>query len=159
MNDERKPLEEITAAEIMVSDVITIKEDASVQQLAELMAKKQISGVPVVDDQNRVVGIVTEGDMVEMDADIHFPHYIQFLDSVIFLESMKKFNQRLRHVAATSVRDIMTTEVHTIGKDTPLHKIATIMSDKNVNRLPVVDGDILVGIVTRADVVRAMSRG
>ncbi|MCL6093290.1 MAG: CBS domain-containing protein [Actinomycetota bacterium] len=148
---------EPTAAEIMTADAVTVHENAKVHEVAQLMSEHNISGVPVVNDNHQVVGIVTEGDMVEMDADIHFPHYINFLDSVIFLESTRKFDKRVRHVFASSVRDIMTTEVETVQKETPLHEIATLMSDRKVNRLPVLDGDKLVGIVTRADVVRAMA--
>lgn len=152
-------MEDLKASDIMQKKVITISEDASVQDLAELLAEKKISGVPVIDQQNRVVGIVTEGDLVSLDADIHFPHYIQFLDSVIFVESVKKFDERIRKAAAARVGQIMTTEVVTIQLDTPLNELATLMTDKNINRLPVLDGDVLAGIVTRADVVRAMSGG
>ncbi|HDY69879.1 MAG TPA: CBS domain-containing protein [Actinobacteria bacterium] len=147
----------MTAADIMQTDVVTIKQDASVQELAELLAEKKISGVPVVDEDNRMVGIVSEGDLVALDADIHFPHYIQFLDSVIFLESMKKFDERLRKAAAAEVGQIMTTEVETVRRETPLTETATLMTDNKINRLPVVEGDVLVGIVTRADLVKAMA--
>lgn len=152
-------MSELTAADIMIRDVITIEEDASVKDLAELLSRKKISGVPVVDSQRRVVGIVSEGDLVSVDADIHFPHYIQFLDSVIFLESMKKFDERIRKAAAVEVGQIMTTDVITVQVDTPVSELATIMTDKEVNRLPVLDGEVLAGIVTRADVVRSMARG
>lgn len=148
----------LTAADIMQKNVVTVNEDATMQELAELLSKNRISGVPVVDDNNRVVGIATEGDLVTIDADIHFPHYIQFLDSVIFLESVKKFDERLRKAAAYRVREIMTTEVVTVQQDEPVESIATLMTDKEINRVPVLDGDVLVGIVTRADLVRAMSR-
>ncbi len=141
----------------MKSEVITIKEDASVQELAKLLAKKKISGVPVVDDENRVVGIVSEGDLVSQDADIHFPHYIELLGNIIYLESVKKYEERLEKAAASSVDDIMTKDVITVQTGATLSNIATLMTDKNVNRVPVVDGDILVGIITRADVVRAMA--
>ncbi|MEK7816820.1 MAG: CBS domain-containing protein [Actinomycetota bacterium] len=120
--------------------------------------QKNISGAPVVDDQKRVVGIVSESDLVSLDADIHFPHYIQFLDSVIFLESVKKFEERLRKTAATRIGQIMTTDVVTVQKDTPLHEVATMMTDMGVNRLPVLDGDVLAGIVTRASLVRSMTK-
>lgn len=142
----------------MESDVVTVSEDMTVQELAELLSRKKISGAPVVDNANRVVGIVSEGDLVTLDADIHFPHYIQFLDSVIFVESVKKFEDRLRKTAATRVRQIMTTDVIAVQKDTPLHEVATLMADRHVNRLPVLDGDLLVGIVTRANLVRSMSK-
>lgn len=152
-------MSELTAKEIMKSEVITINEDASVQDLAALLAKKKISGAPVVDDQNRVVGIVSEGDLVSQDADIHFPHYIELLGNIIYLESVKKYEEKLEKAAASSVRDIMTTDVVTVQHDAELHEIATLMTERQVNRVPVLDGDILVGIITRADVVRAMARG
>lgn len=156
---ERTLVKDLTAGDIMEASVITVDEDMTVQELAELLAKKKISGAPVVDDKNRVVGIVSEGDLVSLDADIHFPHYIQFLDSVIFLESMKKFEERLRKTAATRVKQIMTTDVVSVQKDAPLHEVATLMTDRRINRLPVLDGDVLVGIVTRANLVRSMSAG
>lgn len=148
-------MEDLTAAEIMQPEVITINEDATVQELAKLLAKKKISGAPVVDDLNRVVGIVSEGDLVSIDADIHFPHYIELLGNIIYLESIKKYEERLEKAAAGEVRDIMTTDVLTVQNDTPLSEVATLMIDKQVNRVPVVDGDVLVGIITRADIVRA----
>lgn len=150
---------EITAKEIMESDVVTISEDASVQELAALLAKKKISGAPVVDDQKRVVGIVSEGDLVSQDADIHFPHYIELLGNIIYLESVKKYEERLEKAGASSVRDIMTSDVVTVQMDANLNEIATLITERQVNRLPVLDGDILVGIITRADVVRAMAGG
>lgn len=152
-------MSELTAKEIMRPEVITISEDASVQDLAALLAKKKISGAPVVDGQHRVVGIVSEGDLVSQDADIHFPHYIELLGNIIYLESVKKYEEKLEKAAASSVRDIMTTDVVTVQKDAELHEIATLMTERQVNRVPVLDGDILVGIITRADVVRAMARG
>ena len=152
-------LEDVTAADIMKSDVITIKEEASVEELAKLLVRKKISGVPVVDDGNRVVGIVTEGDLVSADADIHFPHYIELLGNIIYLESVKKYEERLEKAAAVDVGEIMTRKVITVQRDAPLDEVATVMTDHRINRVPVVDGDILVGIITRADVVRAMARG
>ncbi len=149
---------EPTAADIMTANVVTIGAGATIDELAKLMARHRISGIPVTDEQDRVVGMVTEGDVVELDADVHFPHSINLFDSVIFLGSMKKFEQRLRHVVAASVRDIMSTDVISVGRDATLHEIATLMSDRQVNRLPVLDEGRLVGIVTRADVVRAMAR-
>jgi CBS domain-containing protein len=148
----------LTAADIMRKDVVTITEDATMQELAELLSTNQISGVPVVDNDNRVVGVATEGDLVSIDADIHFPHYIQLFDSVIFLESVKKFDERLRKAAAYRVRELMTTDVVTVQQDELVEKVATLMTDREINRLPVLDGDTLVGIITRADVVRAMSQ-
>ena len=152
-------MNDITAADIMQPNVITIKENDTVEHLAKLLAGKKISGVPVVDDDNRVVGIVSEGDLVAADADIHFPHFIELLGNIIYLESVKKYEERLEKAAAVEVGEIMTKHVHTVQRQAPLHEIATVMTDHRINRLPVVDGDILVGMITRADVVRAMAKG
>ncbi|MBE0429385.1 MAG: CBS domain-containing protein [Thermoleophilia bacterium] len=151
-------MKELTAAEIMQTKVFTIHQDATIGELSALLSKNHISGVPVVDDDNRVVGIVSEGDLVSLDADIHFPHYIELLGNIIYLESVKKYEERLAQAAAARVRDIMTKNVRTVQKDTTLSEIATLMTEKQVNRLPVLDGDVLVGIVARADVVRASAR-
>lgn len=150
-------MEHLTAADIMEPKVVTIKADTTVQKLADLLAKNKISGMPVVDDQNHVVGIVSEGDLVSLDADIHFPHYIELLGNIIYLESVKKYEERLRKAAAVMVGDLMTTDVISVQKDARLNEIATLMTDKQVNRLPVLDGDKLVGIIARADVVRAIA--
>lgn len=151
-------MEEMTAADIMQPNVVTVREETTVQELAELLSRKKISGTPVIDDQNRVVGIVSEGDLISIDADIHYPHFIELLGNIVYLESVKKYEDRLEKAAATKVADIMTTDVASVQKNAPIHEIATLMTDKQVNRLPVVDGDTLVGIVTRADLVRALSR-
>jgi CBS domain-containing protein len=143
----------------MKKDVVTIGEDATVQELAKLLGRKKISGVPVVDKQDRMVGIISEDDLVALDTDIHFPHYIELLGNIIYLESIKKYEERLEKAASGRVGDIMTTEVITAPPDATIHDIATLMEEHQVNRLPVVDGDELLGIVSRADIVRALARG
>jgi len=157
MADRRTPASgEPLVAEVMQRRVVTIGPDATVQELAELLRKKKISGVPVVDDGEHVVGIVTEGDLVAQDADLHFPHYIQFLDSIIYLESVKKFEERVRKAVGAYVRDVMTKDVLTVSPQTTVREVATLMSDHKINRVPVVEDGKLVGIVTRDDVVRSM---
>jgi len=157
MTDEgARATAEPTVADVMERRVVSIGPDATVQELAELLRKKKISGVPVVDEQERVIGIVTEGDLVAQDADLHFPHYIQFLDSIIYLESMKRFKERVRKAVGAYVREVMTKDVLTVSPQATVREAATLMSDNKVNRIPVVEGGKLVGIITRGDVVRSM---
>jgi CBS domain-containing protein len=150
-------LDNVTVREIMETNVVTIGPDATVQELAQLLSENNISGLPVVDKENHLLGVVTEGDVIVEDAELHFPHYIQFLDSVIYLESVNKFNERLRKTIGTKVGDIMTTEVRTVTPDTSVRDVATVMADHDVNRVPVLEDDVLVGIVARADIVRAIA--
>lgn len=150
-------MENVKVREIMETNVVTIDPDATVRELAEVLAKNNISGLPVVDKAGGLLGVVTEGDVILEDAELHFPHYIQFLDSVIYLESVRKFEERLRKTVGTKVADVMNTDVLTVDPDMSLRQVATIMADNNVNRVPVMENDRLVGIVARTDIVRAIA--
>jgi CBS domain-containing protein len=148
---------ELLAKNIMTKRVITIKRDASVKELSELLVKNKISGVPVVDDTGSLVGVATEGDLIVQDADLHFPRYFKLLDGIIYLESLNKFKRNLKKYLGTKVEDVMTSRLETVNVDTPVSEVANIMIRNNINRVPVLNkkGD-LVGIITRADIVKSM---
>ena len=148
----------LLAKDIMTKNVVTINEDASLKELADLLVKNKISGVPVLNAENRVVGMVSEADLIVQDARLHFPRYIQFLDSVIYLESLSHFEDELKKAIATKVKDIMTTRIDKVSPDDTLETVATMMVDKRRNRIPVFKGDTLIGIITRADIVKALSK-
>jgi CBS domain-containing protein len=148
---------DLTAKEIMNKKVITIKKDASINELSELLVNNKISGVPVLDENGSLAGIVSEGDIIVQNSDLHFPRYFKLLDAIIYLESLNKFKRSLQKHLATKVEDIMTVKVKTAGEDTPINEIADIMLDSRVNRLPVMDkNNKLVGIITRTDIVKSM---
>jgi CBS domain-containing protein len=149
--------DEPVAGDIMKTDVITIGPDATVKELAQLFEQHHISGCPVVDGQQRLIGIVTEGDLVAMDAELHFPMYIQFLDSLIYVESVHKFEERLRRALGAFVRDVMSTDVHSVGPEASVREVATLMTRHKINRIPVLDEDRrLVGIVGRHEVLASI---
>jgi CBS domain-containing protein len=150
-------VDELTVGEIMQTDVITVGPDTTVRELASILADKKISGVPVVDDEYEVVGMVSEADIIVQDAELHFPYYVPLLDSVIYLQSFNKFEDRLRKMFGSKVKEIMSTEVMTIAPDASVRDAATLMADREINRLPVVAEGKLVGIVTRHDIVRAIA--
>jgi len=144
--------------EIMTTAVITVNPDTTVGELADILAKNKISGVPVVDGEGRVLGMVSEADIILQDADLHFPYYIQFLESVIYLQSVHKFEERFRKQIGSKVSEIMTEEVVSATPEATVREVATLMADRNVNRLPVTENGRLVGIVTRGDIVRAIAQ-
>jgi CBS domain-containing protein len=150
--------DEPRVADIMERDVVTIGPEATVHDLVTLMRERDVSGMPVVDGDGHLVGIVTEGDLVMEDADLHAPWSIPFLGGdMLPLGGQKKFEERLRKMVGTSVADVMTTHVHTVGPDEPVSQAANIMVDKKINRVPVVDDDEeLLGIVARADIIRML---
>jgi CBS domain-containing protein len=148
---------EFVARDIMTKDVVTIDQDASIENLSEILLQNKISGVPVVDKNGNLAGIVTEADIIVKDTDLHFPRYFKLLDGIIYLESLNRFRENLRKHLAIRVGDIMTTKVRTISPDTPVSEIAEIMLASKINRLPVLDDNgKLAGIVTRADIVKSM---
>ena len=150
-------MEELKVRDIMQRDVIAVGFEATVRELANILAEHKISGVPVIDGERRVTGMVSEADVILQDADLHFPYYIQFLDGIIYLESVKKFQERFRKAFGSKVSDIMTEEVIAISPDASVRDAATLMADHKVNRLPVTEERKLVGIVTRGDIVRAIA--
>jgi CBS domain-containing protein len=150
-------VDELKVREIMTTDVITVKPETTVGELADILAQNKISGVPVVDGQGRVLGMVSEADIILQDADLHFPYYIQFLESVIYLQSVHKFEERFRKAFGTKVSEVMSGEVVAVSPETTVREVATLMADRNVNRLPVTENEKLVGIVTRGDIVRAIA--
>jgi CBS domain-containing protein len=144
-------------ADIMERHVVTVAPDATVHELVLLLRAKDLGGVPVVDGAHRLVGIVTEGDLVIEDADVRLPHYFELFGNLVYLGGQKKFEERLKKMVGNAVADVMTTEVFTVGPDDPAPRAANIMVDKKVNRVPVVDGDgRLVGIVARHDIIRML---
>jgi CBS domain-containing protein len=139
--------------EIMTAPVVTVSPDLSVKDLAALFRDRHIGGVPVIEN-GKLVGIVTEGDLMALDADVQFPHYFELFDSIIYLGSQKKFKEQLQKAAAATVRELMTNDVKTVAPDDPARKAATLMSRHRFDRVPVVDGDTVVGLVTRHDIIK-----
>lgn len=148
----------LTAKDIMTRDVVTVTPGTSLQELASLLVKNQISGVPVVDENDALYGIVTENDLISQNKRLHIPTVVSFLDAAIYLESSKKFAEEVKRVTATTAGDICARKVITIAEDTPLTDIATIMSEKKVHILPVVKAGRIVGIIGKRDVVRAVAQ-
>jgi CBS domain-containing protein len=146
------------AKDIMTKDVLTVSLDTPVKRLAELLSDYEISGAPVLDDHERVIGIVTESDLIEQKKRLHLPTVVTLFESVLFLERPKKIKREIEKMLGATVRDIYSKNVITIHEDTPLEDIATIMSEKKVHLLPVLRGNELVGIVGKADVVRALAK-
>jgi CBS domain-containing protein len=148
----------LTAKDIMTKDVITVKPDTSIEELASLLVGHQISGAPVVDDSGNLYGIVTENDLISRSKRLHIPTVVSFLDAAIYLESSKKFEQEVKRLTATKVGEICTRKVVTITEDTPLVDIATTMDEKKIYLLPVVRNGKVLGIVGKRDMVKAAAR-
>ena len=120
----------LTAKDIMTTEVITVQMQTTVNELAEILWKKRISGVPVLDDDGKVVSVVTENDLIDQSKKFHIPTMISLLDSVIFLESSKKTEEEIKKMAGNTVQDICSRELVTVSEETGLDEVATIMANK-----------------------------
>lgn len=144
------------AKDIMTSPVITVHPDTSVLDLAKLLSKHRINGMPVVDDAGKLEGIVTEADLIDQNKKLHIPSVIFFLDSPIFLENPKKLDKELKKMAGTTVDDICTRDVVTVKDETPIDEVASLMAERRINTIPVMREGKMVGVVGRGDLIRSI---
>ncbi|MDI6709745.1 MAG: CBS domain-containing protein [Thermoanaerobacterales bacterium] len=146
----------LLARDIMTRDVITVCPEDDVEKAARLLLEHHVSGLPVVDDAGKLVGIVSEADLVLQEKGVRGPLYTVFMGGVLYLENPRRFDEEFRRAIARKIGDLMSKKVHTVAPDDPMTKVAAIMADKGVNRVPVVDREQrLVGIVSRQDIIRA----
>src|SRR4051794_23166801 len=148
-----------TAAEIMDADVPTVSPDADARAAIELLARTEMGAVPVIDDERKVVGIVSESDLILSDeeSDLHLPHYLNIMGGIVFVGSMKGFEERLDKAFATKVSELMTADPIVAHDYEAANRVAKKIADKHHNHLPVVDADgRLAGMVTRADALAAL---
>ena len=146
-----------TAQDIMTSEVISVSPDVSIRDLAELLLSNNISGVPVLDSGKNLVGIVTESDLIFQNKQIKVPRVITILDSFLFLDSPDAMEQELKKIAGATVADIYTEDVVSVSPDSPLDEIATIMTERKIHTLPVVNqSGEMVGIIGKKDILRTI---
>lgn len=148
---------ERTARQIMTAEPVVIAPDIPVKEAARIMAERRVGALPVVEGGS-LVGIVTEGDLIMQDVRVEFPTSFHLLDGLIlFPSTIARFEAELRKAVAATVADIMTADPVTVPADATVEDVATLMVDRDVSRLPVMDGDQVIGIVSKSDIVRALA--
>ncbi|SDP13783.1 CBS domain-containing protein [Desulforhopalus singaporensis] len=146
----------LQAKDIMTKKVVTVQPETSVIELAKLLASNNISGAPVVADDGTLLGVVTESDLIDQKKKIHIPTVVTILDSVIYLENPDKMEKEIKKIAGATVGDICSKKPVTVSTVTSIEEMATIMAEKGVHTLPVMDGDRLVGVVGKKDIIRTL---
>lgn len=142
--------------DIMTKEVISVKKDATIQQIAKILTENKISGVPVIDEDEQLIGIVTKKDLLYKDVEPRFPSYVEVLGGIIFVDGLRQYEEELKKLVANTAGDIMTKDVATISEDVDVKKVAEIMVERGVNRLPVLKNKKIVGIVSRGDIVKSL---
>ena len=149
---EQQDIRGLRVAEISHPEWPTLEPDETVEGAIKLFAESGISGAPVVDN-GRLVGIVTEGDLIFRDADIKAPGFLDILGGLIPLGSWEEYRKEALKSAGVTVDEVMTRELITISPDASLTEASTIMADKRVKILPVAEGDALHSVITRMDIL------
>ena len=142
------------AADVMTRQVITVTPDASILQAARLMLQHHISGLPVVDQQGQVIGMVTEGDFLRRSETGTVRHRPSWLE---VLMSTGRLAEEYVHTHGRKVDEVMSRSPHTVSEETSLEEVVRTMERERIKRVPVVRGGKLVGIITRANLLHALA--
>jgi CBS domain-containing protein len=147
---------DLMARDVMTTEVHTVRAETPLEEIASLLAAHHISGVPVVDDEHHVIGVVSEADLIdEHKREARIPRVALYGVLPIADEILV---EAARHGMALPARELMSRKLVTATEETPVHELADLMASHKVNRIPIVREGRLVGIVCRADLVRALTR-
>ena len=145
----------LTVRDLMTDEVVTVHPTTPIKDVARSLVEHRISGLPVVDDGGLVLGVVSEGDLIFKE---QAPDSVERRPLALIFGDSPATRARLAKVLALTAGDAMTAPAITVTADLLVAEAAATMTRSRVNRLPVVDGDVLVGVISRADVVRALVR-
>jgi CBS domain-containing protein len=149
----------LTVRDIMETKVPPVYPEDPIEHVVRILRDHELPGVPVINEGGRCVGIITEADLILVGEteDLHLPHYIELFGGIVFLESTKKFEDRLRKAIGSKAADVMTEEPITIEPEATVGEAARTIARGKHNRLPVVEHGRLIGVVTRVDVLDALT--
>lgn len=143
--------------DVMTTDVLTFWPTEPVQDAYDRMVARGVDGGPVVDDAGRVVGMLSTGDLLVQETQLHYPTVVSLFGAYLELPSShRKFEDDLRKAVGADVGDVMTEHPWSCAEDDSMERAATLMHEHHVSRLPVLRGEALVGIIARGDVLRAV---
>lgn len=147
----------LKAKDVMTRDIIVVIEEMSVDELGRLFIEKKISGAPVTDSKGALIGIVTENDLIRKNTRLHIPTVLRIFDAIIPLGRPDSVEQEIKKMTASTVGEICTKEVISVSPETSLQDVSSIMFEKGVHILPVLEAGRIVGIIGKIDIIRGMT--
>ena len=146
----------LKAKDIMMREVVAVSVDTSLKDLARKFVETHHSNMPVLDQAGKLVGLISETDLIEQQKPLHIPTVMAFFDGVFYLDSEKQFKEEVDRITATTVGELCQRKPVTCTPDTSVREIAALMSKYKAHLLPVMDQDQMVGVVARLDLIRTM---
>jgi CBS domain-containing protein len=148
-----------SVAEVMTREPITVTAETPLREAIKILAEKRISGLPVVDDANHLIGIISETDLMWQQAGVTPPAYFVIFDSVIYLKNPLEYEKELHKALGQTVGEVMSKKPVTITPDKTLREAAKIMRDRKIHRLPVLDdSEQVIGMLSLSDIIRDMAQ-
>ena len=143
--------------QVMTTDVVTFAPDETVEVATRRLLERDVDGAPVVDGSGQVIGMLSSDDLLVQETQLHYPTVFSLFGAYLELPSShRRFEAELRRAVAAVVSDVMERDPVTCSPDDTLERAATLMHERKVSRLPVLEGGRLVGIVARGDLLRAL---
>jgi len=146
----------LKAKDVMTRDVISVSPETEVTEIARLLLEKHFNGVPVVDEKGILVGIICQSDLIAEQKKLPIPSVFTILDAFIPIYPPGKTTKELQKIAAIKASQAMTPKPVTVGPETGIDEIASIMVNKNIHTIPVVEGSRLVGIIGKLDILQTL---
>lgn len=142
------------AKDIMITDVICVRKEDTLTQVMSVLMKNHVGGVPVVDNDNQLVGMVTEKDLVTSENGLNISSYMEFMTSILLLDGKNPDTIDIQRFNSMTAQDIMSTHVYAVQPAATVEEIASLMMNRHINRIPVVDeNNTLLGIIGRSDLL------
>ncbi len=144
------------AHDLMTTTVVTVSPDTEITEAARLMLEHRFNGLPVVDENRQLLGILCQSDLITQQKKLQLPSLFTLLDGIFPLTASESMEKEMKKITAATVAEAMTPDPKSIAPDTPLDEIATLMVDGKFHTLPVVDDGKLVGIIGKEDILRTL---
>jgi len=147
-------------SDLMTTDLVTLAPDQMLPEAADVLADAGIGAAPVIDGSGKVVGLLRDEDLLISEARLHLPTTFQILPGIEFTlpHQIKRYDEELKKAASSTVADVMERDFPHVGGAATVEDLATLMHERDVTHVVVVDGGRAVGIVARGDLVRYLAR-
>ena len=146
-----------TTQEIMTRDVVTVTPDTDINEAARMLLEKGFNGLPVLDGQGALQGIICQSDLVAQQREFPLPSIFTVLGGFVALTSLSQLQRAVDKMAATKVGQAMTLNPVTVSPNTPVNKLADLMVEKKFHTIPVLENGKLVGVVGKKDILRLLT--
>ncbi|HMB31640.1 MAG TPA: CBS domain-containing protein [Desulfohalobiaceae bacterium] len=143
-------------SEIMSTDLFIVSPETKITEAAKILLENHINGIPVVNDDNKLVGIICQSDIISQQKKLPLPTIFTLFDGIIPLSSSQHLEKEIQRMSATTVEEAMSPDPESVRPDTDLEDVAEIMVKKNYHTIPVVEDDQLIGIIGKEDVLKTL---